>query len=395
MVLLILLFLGVRLGFSASALGLLIVISVGGYLTILGSGPLGAESGDSLPNRMLFFQIFTALSMVALYVTEVAMCDNRRVQKGLQESEFQFRSLADELEGRVDQRARELQKEIAERELIQQDLINAKLLAEESNRAKSAFLANMSHELRTPLNAILGYSELLEEDAVSNHDKGAAQDLQRIQTAGRHLLTLINDVLDISKIEAGGLELFCERASIAMIVSDVASTIEPLARMQNNTFLINIEDPNGSVYVDAVKFRQCLLNLLSNACKFTKNGTISLTVLNGTLRSEEGTRWMVSDTGIGIPEKDRQKVFEAFSQVDSSSTRRHEGTGLGLAISQRLAQLMGGWIDLESKVGVGSTFTIHLPAGVEVTNALQPTPKTVAKAMNVRHLATSLSGSKG
>lgn len=275
--------------------------------------------------------------------------------------DIKLQKAQDELEARVEMRTSELKEEIAEREVIQHDLLNAKLEAEESNRAKSAFLANMSHELRTPLNAILGYSEMLEEDAEANHDDSAVSDLRRIQSAGRHLLTLIGDILDLSKIEAGKIELHTEQVPIATIISEVKSTIEPLARKKNNVFAVKANHPNGFVSVDIVKFRQCLLNLLSNSCKFTEAGEITLNVVHCSDRSGNWVLWEVRDTGIGIAEADQKKLFQSFSQVDSSATRRHGGTGLGLAISQRLTHLMGGWITVESAPGNGSKFTIHLP----------------------------------
>src|SRR6201996_8053803 len=360
-VLLALILLGVRAGFTASALGLLTVIALGGYLTINGRGPLGLTLNHSLADRTLFFQCFVAVSMVGLYITEVAMTANRAAQSGLREGEARYRSLADELEGRVAERTLELKQEIAEREVIQHHLINAKLLAEESNRTKSIFLANMSHELRTPLNAILGYSELLEEDAADRRDHSAVADLQRVQKAGRHLLTIINDVLDLSKIESGRMDLHCEDITIVRVVEEVAAHIHPLARQQNNTFTTFMADAETTVYVDVVKFRQCLLNLLSNACKFTENGIISLDILADHGPEGRSTRWIVKDTGIGIGTNDLSRLFQAFSQVDSSATRRHDGTGLGLAISRRLINMMGGEITVETERGQGSTFTILLP----------------------------------
>jgi signal transduction histidine kinase len=271
----------------------------------------------------------------------------------------------DELEARVADRTRALQNEIAEREVIQQDLLNAKLIAEESNRAKSAFLANMSHELRTPLNAILGYSEMLEEDAEAAGNQSEVADLKRIESAGRHLLMLINDVLDLSKIEAGRVELFSEPAQVGTLVNDIVSTIEPLARKNKNVFLASAEDANATIYVDVTKFRQCLLNLLSNACKFTEGGIVRLRVEERARNGDIWSCWEVSDTGIGIADSDQAKLFQAFSQVDSSATRRHGGTGLGLAISQRLTRMMGGWIECETQLGRGSTFTIYLPRVAE------------------------------
>lgn len=292
--------------------------------------------------------------------------------------DLKLKRAQDELEARVADRTRALEKEIAEREVVQQDLLNAKLLAEESNRAKSAFMANMSHELRTPLNAILGYSEMLEEDAQAAGNASEVADLKRIQSAGRHLLMLINDVLDLSKIEAGRVELSSEPAQVGLLMNDIASTIEPLARMNKNVFLTMTQDPEATVYVDVTKFRQCLLNLLSNACKFTEGGIVRLRVEDRIREGRSWTCWEVSDTGIGIAESDKRKLFQAFSQVDSSATRRHGGTGLGLAISQRLTRMMGGWIEVETKLGRGSTFTIYLPATSDRTAANDPVTKRVA-----------------
>lgn len=269
----------------------------------------------------------------------------------------------DELEMRVEERIQSLRNEIAERKSIEQSLVNAKLAAEEANAAKSGFLANMSHELRTPLNAILGYSEMLEEDARAAGDTSAENDLKRILSAGRHLLELVNDVLDISKIEAGALQLHLEPVHSNEIAKEVAATVEPLARKNGNRLEVRV-DEGGFILVDAMKFRQSLLNLLSNACKFTSNGTVSLTVERTVQENQEFLDWHVRDTGIGIAEDEIKCLFQPFIQVDSSATRRHGGTGLGLAISQRLCRMMGGNITLQSKVGVRSTFTVHLPAVV-------------------------------
>jgi len=266
----------------------------------------------------------------------------------------------DQLETRVQERTHDLEEEIAERKLVERDLLNAKQAAEDSNRSKSAFLATMSHELRTPLNAIIGYSEMLREDAESESDEQTAADLKKIEKAGRHLLTLINDVLDLSKIEAGRMDLHLEPVSVESMLRDVVSTIEPLARRNGNRLIVQ-DGYRGVVRMDALKFRQSLLNLLSNACKFTENGTIQLEVEECLEAGGDWVDWRVRDSGIGIEEKDIRKLFQAFSQVDSSATRKFGGTGLGLAISQRFCQLMGGQITVESKPGKGSTFSIRLP----------------------------------
>ena len=276
--------------------------------------------------------------------------------------DLELQASRNHLEERVAERTQQLQAEIAERESAQKALVEAKESAEASNQAKSSFLANMSHELRTPLNAIIGYSEMLEEDALAAGNKMAVMDLRKIKGAGRHLLTLINDVLDISKIEAGRMEVHKEIFQVSDLLDDTASTVEPMARKNGNQLLVSCEDPAARIETDPVKFRQSLLNLLSNACKFTQNGTVRLDVKLSEVKDQKWLDWTVSDTGIGIAPDQMEKLFKSFSQVDSSSTRKHGGTGLGLAISQRLCELMGGTIFVESKPGQGSKFTMRLPA---------------------------------
>jgi len=222
----------------------------------------------------------------------------------------------------------------------------------------------MSHELRTPLNAIIGYSEMLQEDAA---DLGAEQftdDLKRINAAGKHLLELINAVLDLSKIEAGKMELYLETFDVAALVRDIAAVIQPLAAKNANRLEVRCPDEVGPMRADLTKVRQALFNLLSNACKFTDRGTISLVVGR---EATEGQDWMVfsvSDTGIGMTPEQLARLFEAFSQADAATTRKYGGTGLGLALSRRLCRMMGGDVTVESEAGRGSTFSIRLPAHV-------------------------------
>ena len=233
--------------------------------------------------------------------------------------------------------------------------------AEAANRAKSAFLANMSHELRTPLNAIIGYSEMLAEDAADAGDTGSIEDLDKIQTAGRHLLALINDVLDLSKIEADKMTVFLETIDLEAMLREIASTMHPLAEKQSNLFLMELFGPLGEMHSDSTKIRQILFNLLSNALKFTKGGRIILRVTRFAGDLGDWIRFEVRDTGIGMGRDQIERIFEAFTQADTTTTRKYGGTGLGLAISQRFSRMLGGDIRVVSEPGAGSTFTVELP----------------------------------
>jgi signal transduction histidine kinase len=233
----------------------------------------------------------------------------------------------------------------------------------EASQHKSQFLANMSHELRTPLNAIIGVSEMLREDAEAlNQD---TEPLDRVLGAGRHLLALINDILDLSKIEAGRMELHLETFSLVPVIKDVAKTIEPMATKNGNRLVMDCPADLGTVHADQTRFRQSLLNLASNANKFTEKGTITIAAHQG---RENGRDWItlaVADTGIGMTPEQMGKLFQEFSQASSTTASKYGGTGLGLAISKRFCQMMGGDITVESEVGRGSTFTIRLPRIVD------------------------------
>jgi GAF domain-containing protein/DNA-binding response OmpR family regulator len=233
-----------------------------------------------------------------------------------------------------------------------------------ADRHKSEFLANMSHELRTPLNAIIGYSEMLQEDAADLGAERFTEDLGRINAAGKHLLELINAVLDLSKIEAGKMELYLETFDVGGLVRDIAAVIQPLAAKNANRLELSGPDEAGTMRADQTKVRQALFNLLSNACKFTDRGTVSLAVSRETADGREMVVFRVSDTGIGMTPEQLGRLFEAFSQADAATTRRYGGTGLGLALSRRLCRMMGGDVGVESEAGRGSTFTIRLPAVV-------------------------------
>ena len=258
----------------------------------------------------------------------------------------------------------ELERRVAERTA---ELAVARDHALEASRTKSAFLANMSHELRTPLNAIIGYSELLQEDAEGSNDRKFVDDLHKIRKAGSHLLNLVSMVLDLSKIEAGKMELHIDTFSIEPMVSEVVDTFHPIAAKNNNSLLVKCPKNIGEMTSDVTKIRQALMNLLSNACKFTHDGKIEFRVKRETHGDGDKIVFTVSDTGIGMTLDQQQKLFSDFSQADSTTAVKYGGTGLGLAISQRFCQMLGGDIRVDSVPGEGSVFTMTLPVSASTS----------------------------
>ena len=268
------------------------------------------------------------------------------------------------------------------------EAVTARDDAEAANRTKSAFLANMSHELRTPMNAIIGYSEMLAEEAEDAGVEEFIPDLNKIQSAGKHLLSLINDILDLSKIESGKMTVYLEAFDVKSLVEDVAATVKPLLAKNNNQLILNIQPDLGPMTSDLTKVRQTLFNLLSNASKFTENGTITLSAQLDQSGLSSNVTFAVQDTGIGMTPEQCGKLFQAFSQADASTTRKYGGTGLGLAISRRFCQILGGDITVASIPGTGSTFTVILPLQSVDTTATEHHPETPAASTKPAAAAT-------
>jgi signal transduction histidine kinase len=252
-----------------------------------------------------------------------------------------------------------LAQDMTEQKRFERELVRAKEDAERANQAKSMFLANMSHELRTPLNAIIGYSEMLQEECRDRGIDGLEPDLANIEKAGKILLFLINDVLDISKVEAGKMELCLETFDVAGLLQEVMRTAAPLAHKNNNEIRVKCPPGIGEIFADPARLSQSLLNLISNACKFTENGVITV---DAARTGDDGVEVSVHDTGIGITPEQLATLFQSFTQADASTTRKYGGTGLGLALSRKLCRMMGGDISVESTPGEGSTFMVHIPA---------------------------------
>jgi signal transduction histidine kinase len=278
-----------------------------------------------------------------------------KMADNLQRSYAQLEESNRTLELKVSERTRELARmaQLAE---------EARQQAEGANSIKSSFLASMSHELRTPLTAIIGFSEMLLAEAKNEGRAEEADDLERIMDSAKHLLNLIHEILDLSKIEAQKMEMHLERFELADIIQEVGNTITPLVKKKENKLVITAAPGLGSIHADLTKLRQSLLNLLSNANKFTDRGEVELKVERFTRAGAAFIRFAVRDTGIGMTSAQMGKLFQAFQQADSSTARKYGGTGLGLVITRKFCEMMGGSVSVTSELGKGSTFTIELPA---------------------------------
>ncbi|MFC4601277.1 MHYT domain-containing protein [Cohnella hongkongensis] len=317
-------------------------------------GRAEAASGILLDQKWLAYLISggtlltLGISLLGIYISRRFSSKDSEIElksKEIHLKNQELQRLNDHLEELVRERTAQLEK--AHDEAIQ------------ANRIKSQFLANMSHELRTPLNAIIGYSEMLTEEAMELGEPAFAADLEKISKSGKHLLALINDILDISKIESGKMEVYLEECQLGSMLQDVFSTVQPL--VENNGNRLETKWDEGVMTTDATKLKQILLNLLSNAAKFTRNGTIRVEGLRMEKKGKDGYMIRVADSGIGMTEEQLGKLFQPFTQADSSTTRKYGGTGLGLAITQRFCDMLGGEITVESRPGEGSVFSCWLP----------------------------------
>ncbi len=293
---------------------------------------------------------------------------HQELERKVKERTAELEQIRSELEKRVSERTTELHEAKTAAE-------QARIIAETANQSKSQFLANMSHELRTPLNAIIGFSEMLIEEAEEQAIENFAADLKKIHASGKHLLGLINDILDLSKIEAGRMQLCVETFDVKTVIREILHTIQPIIEKENNILKIHFHNQLGEIHTDLTKFRQIFLNLLSNAAKFTQNGLIQLNVGRRLIEKNEGG-WVeicIIDNGIGMTAEQQIRLFQPFTQADASTTRKYGGTGLGLTITKKFVEMMGGKIFVSSEFGHGSIFTVFLPAYISDAHLIATT----------------------
>jgi signal transduction histidine kinase/DNA-binding response OmpR family regulator len=323
----------------------------------------GQQHGSSSPNEILFVSNIQQLERRLereRQARKAAEAIAEEKTRAIYEANVSLQQLNNRLEELVEQRTAEL--------------ASARDEAIRASKAKSDFLAGMSHELRTPLNAIIGYSEILLDESEDQVQPQFRPDLERIRGAGRHLLGLINDILDLSKIEAGKMDLFLETFDLAALLDDVRATVQPLMAENGNTFALHRETQLGILRSDQTKVRQILLNLVSNAAKFTKDGQITLAARRTRLGAGYGVEFEVSDKGIGMTPEQLSRLFQPFSQADASTTRKYGGTGLGLAITRHFCRILGGDVTVASEFGEGSTFKVTVPDNDSTAAIAAPQP---------------------